>query len=334
MSGVEAEAERPRRDGGRLWRWLFGLAVLLAVGFIVLHRSEGYDLLVLAGRIRPRWLVLACAMQAATYLADAWVWARVLARSHERRPLPWLVRLSFAKFFVDQFVPTGGVTGTILVMRSLEKDGVSRGTSMAALVIRMSSYYLAYAAALAAAMWIADRAGHVPDVVFAVGLATVTAFVLLPTLLLWLLRVPHRAFPRWLERLLERRPFRKLRPELEAMRETSPTFVRDASLLSQATGLQLAIFVLDGASLWVLLLAVGVDASLWTAFAGFMLGFLAGSIGIPAGVGAFEAAAVGGLNLMGVPVAPALAGTLLFRGLSLWLPLLPGFVYARTESWR
>lgn len=334
MEAVEAEVDGPERRSGRLWRWLFGLVVLLAVGFVVLHRSEGWDLLVLAGRIQPRWLVIACALQGATYLADAWVWGRVLARADERRPLGWLVRLSFAKFFVDQFVPTGGVTGTLLVMRSLEKNGVSRGTSMASLVIRMSSYYLAYAGALAVGMWIADRAGHVPRVLFGIGAVTIAIFTLIPATLLWVLRVPGRAFPRWLERLVERRPLRKIRPQLEAMRAASPAFVRDAPLLAHSTGFQLAIFLLDAASLWVLLLALGVDASFSTAFAGFMLGFLAGSIGIPAGVGAFEAAAVAGLNLMGVPVAPALAATLLFRGLSLWLPLFPGFVYARNESWR
>ena len=333
MGGAEA-AVHPERRGSRAWRWLFGVAVLLAVGFVVVHRTEGYELVRLAGRIEPRWLALAFVLQSLTYLADAWVWARVLARAGEKRPLGWLTRLSFAKFFVDQFVPTGGVTGTILVMRSLERDGVSRGTSMAALVLRMSSYYIAYGLALAAGIWIADRAGHVPDVVFAIGVAMVGLFVALPASILWSLRAPGRSLPRLLDRALDRRPFHKLRPQLVAMREASPAFVRDGRLLAETTLLQGAVFLLDGATLWVLLLALGVDATVWEAFSGFMLGFLAGSVGIPAGIGAVEAATVGGLNLLGVPAAAALAATLLYRGLSLWLPLLPGFVYARKESWR
>lgn len=327
-------ADPESRGGRRPWRWLFGGAVLLALGFLVVNRSEGYELVLLAGRIEPRWLALACVFQALTYLADALVWARVLARGGERRPLTRLVRLSFAKFFVDQFLPTGGVTGTILVVRSLEKGGVTRGTAMAALVLRTCSYYLAYGLALAAAIWIADRAGQVSDPVFGLGVAMVGVFAAVPVTILWSLRVPGRGFPRWFERLLDRRLFRKLRPRLEAMRDASPAFVRDGPLLAHATVAQGVIFLLDGASLWVMLLALGVDTSFAAAFAGFMLGFLAGSVGIPAGLGAFEAATVGGLNVMGVPVAPALAATLLFRGLSLWLPLVPGFVYARQESWR
>lgn len=334
MGGAVAAADPGLRRGSRSWRWLFGVAVLLALGFVVVHRGEGYELLRLAGRIEPRWLALACVFQALTYLGDAWVWARVLARGDERRPLPWLVRLSFAKFFVDQFVPTGGVTGTILVVRSLERGGVSRGTSMAALVLRTCSYYLAYGIALAVAMGIADRAGHLPDALFALGVAMVALFAVVPATILWSLRMPGRRFPRWFDRILDRRLLRKLRPELEAMREASPAFVRDGTLLANATAAQVVIFLLDAATLWVMLLALGVHASFATALAGFMLGFLAGSVGIPAGLGAVEVATVGGLNLMGVPGAPALAATLLFRGLSLWLPLLPGFHYARKESWR
>jgi len=35
------------------------------------------------------------------------------------------------------------------------------------------------------------------------------------------------------------------------------------------------------------------------------------------------------LKIAGVPVAVALAATLLFRGLSFWLPMVPGLVFSR-----
>lgn len=51
----------------------------------------------------------------------------------------------------------------------------------------------------------------------------------------------------------------------------------------------------------------------------------------PGGLGTFEAASVVTLGLAGVPVATALAATLLFRGVSFWIPLVPGLVLARLE---
>jgi hypothetical protein len=94
-----------------------------------------------------------------------------------------------------------------------------------------------------------------------------------------------------------------------------------------------AIFVLDGATLWSGLRAVGVGASFPSVFAAYMLAALARTMGIvPGGLGTFEAVCVGGLRITGVPLGGALAATLLFRGLSFWLALAPGMVFARRAS--
>jgi Mg2+-importing ATPase len=47
---------------------------------------------------------------------------------------------------------------------------------------------------------------------------------------------------------------------------------------------------------------------------------------VPGGLGTFEAASVLTLKLVGVPTVVALAATLLFRGLSYWLPMVPGLI--------
>lgn len=68
-------------------------------------------------------------------------------------------------------------------------------------------------------------------------------------------------------------------------------------------------------------------------FAAFMLATLARAIGfIPVGLGTFEGVSVAMLHVLGVSVPAALAATLLFRGLSFWLPMIPGLLVARRES--
>ena len=52
---------------------------------------------------------------------------------------------------------------------------------------------------------------------------------------------------------------------------------------------------------------------------------------IPLSLGTFEATCVAVLDLLGIPVAPALTATLLFRGFTMWLPMLPGMWLARRE---
>jgi hypothetical protein len=48
-------------------------------------------------------------------------------------------------------------------------------------------------------------------------------------------------------------------------------------------------------------------------------------------LGTFEGAAVTMLHVLGVDVEAALAATLLLRGLTFWLPMIPGLWLARRE---
>jgi uncharacterized protein (TIRG00374 family) len=49
----------------------------------------------------------------------------------------------------------------------------------------------------------------------------------------------------------------------------------------------------------------------------------------PGGLGAVEAALTAGLNLVGIPFGPAVAGVLTFRLLTYWLPIVPGAIAYR-----
>lgn len=78
------------------------------------------------------------------------------------------------------------------------------------------------------------------------------------------------------------------------------------------------------------LLALRVQPSFATAFIAFIMASIAVTLGpIPFGLGSFEAVSIAMLRLLGVSFEAALSATLLFRGLALWLPLLPGLLLTR-----
>jgi Mg2+-importing ATPase len=65
-------------------------------------------------------------------------------------------------------------------------------------------------------------------------------------------------------------------------------------------------------------------------FASYMMSTVLRLIGfLPGGLGVFEAASVLTLRMLGVELSVSLSATLLFRGLSFWLPLGPGLWFAR-----
>src|SRR5690606_9512669 len=121
-----------------------------------------------------------------------------------------------------------------------------------------------------------------------------------------------------------------LQRPLAVLEQADSRLVRNPRLLLTATGLDLGIVLLDASTLWVLTLALGESPSWASVFAGFMLASVLRSVGVtPGGLGLFEAALITTLSWAGISVPVALSATLLFRGLSFWLPMLPGLLLAR-----
>ena len=92
----------------------------------------------------------------------------------------------------------------------------------------------------------------------------------------------------------------------------------------------MVVVLLDVATLDVLVRSVGATASVVDLFVSFMVSSLVRSMGfVPGGLGTFEAASVLTLKTSGLPLSTALATTMLFRGLTFWLPMLPGLWASR-----
>lgn len=277
---------------------------------------------------RPEWLAIAIVLQIGTYYADAVVWRTILARAGRPLPMRSFLGLELARQFVNQAIPSVGLSGTVLALRAFERRGVPRDATMAAAVIDLLAYYAAYMAALGGALAIVWLYGAliapiaVPSLVFVAIAAGINGLVLV------LVRL-GRAPPGWVRRLPP------LRPVVEALGAASLPLVRDTVLGALCFLLKLLVFALDAATLWALLRAIGSDQPAGAVFAAFMIASLARTIGIvPGGVGTFEAASIAILGLLGIPLAAGLTATLIFRALSFWLPLVPGMVIARHEARR
>ena len=325
MTKPQGKTGRKHKAGARWISWLVGLAILAAVAVFVVHRSEGQELAQLVARTRPAWLILGFLLQVGTYVADARLWQRIIARAGISRPLWSYMGLGLAKLFMDQVVPSGGVSGTLLVVRALDRRGIPRGTSMAAVVVALVSYYAAYVAALAVALGIVWAHGKLtlfialPAAIFAPVAAAIPAALVLMS--------RGRKLPQWIRRL----PI--VGSGFRALAEATPGIAHDGWLIARCMGLQAAIFLLDAGTLWIMLRALGLSVPPALVFASFVLSTLARTLGpVPGGLGIFEAASVATLKLAGVPIAAALAATLLFRGFSYWLPMAPGIVLARRET--
>lgn len=326
---------------GTGWRlalsWVSGLLILAAVVLVATRFTELEHFAALLQQAEPLWLLLAFVLQCLTYIFAAAVWHGALRHMGSHRRFWSIVPLGLAKLFTDQALPTGGIGGTLLVVMALERRGVASGLAMAALLIGMISFYVAYLSAVLAALAVL----YFHDILdlYMIGAAIIFVFVAtgIPLIVLALRRWsahsngPGKASPmaRWLNHVPG------VATLLEALAAAPARLLRDPRPFLQASLLQMMVFLLDAATLWVMLQAIGANAAPSAAFAAFMMASLAATIGpMPLGLGTFEAVSVATLHLQGQSVEAALTATLLLRGFTFWLPMLPGLLIARRELHR
>ena len=320
----------PAGGGGSGWRlfavWAFGFLALAALILVVLHIGEIQRFVELARSARPKWLLLALLAQVVTYVCAAAVWHRALKQVGHPRPLASLVPLGLAKLFTDQALPSGGVSGTVLVMRGLARRNIPARAAMAALLVGLVSFYSAYLAVVLLSfgvLWLHHQVN--PALLAGVALFAIVA-VAIPALVLWLRRWTNRPAPAWLTRLPG------VTALLDAVAQAPTAPLRSPRLLGETFVLQFSVFLLDALTLWLAFLALGAPADFWVVFVSFVMASVAATLGpMPLGLGTFEVGSVGMLSLLGVPVEAALTATLLLRGLTFWLPMLPGLWLARQE---
>lgn len=291
---------------------------------VVVHASDERELYHLARQSQPRWLLVALGLQAATYPFQGEVWQTVLRPAGARIGAAAMARLTFARLAIDHTVPAAGLGGTVLAAKALEQQGVARPVVMAGVVIDTASLYATYAFGLAAALVICVARYNAPAVIV-IGAIIFLGFAL--ALAIGFLSVAgHPAGP-FAHRLARLRP---LRVGLHMIEQADRRLSHSARLLARASVCQAAVVLLDVATMWALIAALGTRAAPAGVFASFMMSTLLRLAGaLPGGLGTFDAASVLTLRLMGVQLPVALSATLLFRGLAFWLPLAPGLWFAR-----
>jgi len=297
--------------------WLVGIALAVAITVVAFRFSEAKEIASLAQRAAPAWLWIAVALQLVTYVAQAEIWRSIGTTAHFPIPFVMLFRLSLAKLFLDQAIPSAGVSGTAAVAKHLERIGMSLPVVMTTTVLNISSYFLSYVLMLVPAVVLIpiDSLSH-RILAFGIGVFVIVSL----TIAIGITVLPGRKRVR-----LSKSRSRLLRALGQTLAQAQPELVRSPRLIAWTTFCQCAIVIFDAATIWTLLKAVGSTASPAGVFASFMISNVFRTLGVlPGGLGTFEASAVWTLQMAGASLPAAASATLLFRGLSFWLPMLPG----------
>lgn len=307
--------------------WMIGILLLVVLVTLVLDRG---DITLFAAAFMsadPLWLAAAFLLQSTTYACAAAIWASVLAKAGLREKTFDLLGLAIVELFANQALPTGGLSGSIMVMHGLLHRSVPGPIAATALLVATLSYYGAHLLIAISAFillwWYGDfsRAWLSMAILFALIIITVSGSLLL------MIRSHGRIFSKFTNGWSFAEQLYDVMPSIRR------DIVKDWRVLSKSFILQSTIFMLDVVTLWLTLRSIGVAISPVAAFISFVLASVIATLApLPLGLGSFEGACVALLHLLGVQVETALAATLIFRGLTFWLPMAPGIWLARREA--
>lgn len=324
---AETRSSEKGSEGGLLGNWRKWVLAILFIGAIVLaalHWGDVKQFAKLVTHAQPLWLLAALAAQIATYFSLSGEWALVLRAGKCARSLWSMLPLSIVKLFVDNVVPTSGMSGHVVLVDRLSAIGVKRPIAVAAVILSIVAYYASYAvAAICAAflLWLHNDLSAI--IAGGVGVFLCIAAAI-PAGTLWLQDRGLGAMPKFLRRNEHASDFFKL------VGEAPTELVHNRRLIAELTLLNGTVFVLDALTMLFCLFALGVTAPFGAVFAAFMVASIVMTLGpVPLGLGSFEGSSIAMLRLMGVPFEAALSATLLFRGFSLWLPLAGGMILSR-----
>ncbi|MBU8808803.1 lysylphosphatidylglycerol synthase transmembrane domain-containing protein [Mycolicibacterium goodii] len=261
------------------------------------------------------WALLGLMVSALTYVgAAAALWACADGLVSFRH----LSIMQIANTFAATTTPAG-VGGLALSTRFLQKGGLSTMRATAAVALQQSVQVIVHVILLiffsTMAGASADLSHFVPSatilyLIAGLALGLVGAFLAVPKLRRWLASA--------------------VRPKLEEVWDDLVKLAREPK--------RLVLIVLGAAgttlgaalALWASVEAFGGDTSFVTVTVVTMIGgTLASAAPTPGGVGAVEAALIGGLAAFGVPAAIGVPAVLLYRVLTCWLPVFVGWPVMR-----
>lgn len=280
----------------------------------------------------PRWLCIALLTQMLPYLALTRIYASLFGQQGYPQPLSLLGRVATVVLTINRVLPTMGVTSSVYLVTTLRRRGIPEARILVVHTLEIVSYTVAFAIVTTwgILVLIARGATAQVEILVPVMLAAAGGWFLLrllrrrglkPILLRWAFTgnrfigqiLPIRAF-----RITEERIERFINEVWHGARlaATRPDWFVRAVLW------QLASLGGDCLTIACALAALGAPAHPNTVIIAFAAATALAAISfLPGGAGSFEAAMVVVLVRRDVPFEAALAATLIFRGLTFWLPL-------------
>ena len=299
--------------GRRLLSALLWIALGAALAYFVVPELPALrDSLGALTNVEAVWLALAAALVGLRYVSATLTLQAAASQAIAFGPT-LLVQLSSS--FIGRLTPEG-IGWLVLNQRYLERAGLPRSSAATAIALKLIAGGVARLVIVASVAALVGASGvirvEVPSAPGFIAGALAVAAILAGAAI-----------------ALRRRSSRAVAPVVSAARDLAAV-VRQPRRAAVLFGNSAVLTISSGLALAASAVAVGVDVSLVSVMAVYLGGTAVASLSpTPGNIGAVEMALSAGLTAVGVPSAMAVAAVLVYRLLTFWLPIVPGFVAFR-----
>ncbi len=324
-------------------KFLVAIGLLIGVMFVIGRLAELQAIGETLQRGDLRYIALALFVELIWLLNTAASYRAIYRALGIREDLKQLTILSAAAFFINVVAPSAGIGGVAVFISESRRRGYSAARATLGSVVFVLFEYAGFLAVLALGLIVLIRRNNLQlSEIIASGIFVIIALVLAVLLYLGLRSAEDLGNAlSWMARLINRllAPVLK-RPYLSESRARE--FARDAAEglaelrhkpddLLLAMSLALSSKALLVSILFLTFLTFKIPFSPGTLIAGYSIAQLFTIVSpTPAGVGVVEGVMTLALNSLYVPLGAAAVITLLYRGITFWVPLLIGLLAFRT----
>lgn len=314
----------------RFLRWLFWAAIFGSVAFVAWsHRDALVRSITLVPQAHLPWLLLAIAGIGLLYLCRAIVYGIPLRLLDYTVPWTFLWQAAIIASAVTQLIPSGGASAYAFLAYALHRRGVPTGQASLIAIIDTLSYAFAAATLVLGALVYLGVGGGLPGKVLMLGFAPGVVVMGFGGGLYWLQRDRRRFIPLAV-RLAGRLGFLFGRDGVEALGRAfledyykgKEIIARRPRVFVRMVALQYLAVCADASALYLTFVSLGLWLDPVVVFLGFVVTLAAGAVvNAPAGGGSFEVVMTAFFAAQGVDTPRAIAGALLFRVVSFWIPV-------------
>lgn len=323
-------------------RWLYWLLIAVFIWFVASRFGEITELSATLAKGHFQWLLVAIALQILHYVVSSASYRSAFSTVGVESRVRDLFPLLFGAMFVNVVAPTGGASGAALFVDHAARRGQSPSRAAAGILLQLIVSLMAFTVILAAGMTYLGVTKHLET--YQLGAAGILVFTV--ALASGVLILAGR-YPDALKRLLAWVQYslnglvQKVRHVTlisdEWVEKQGADFIEAASAITtHPRGMIITLFmlilayVINIAGMYTLFLAFNQVVPIGSLVAGYTVGILFLIVSFtPQGIGVVEGIMPMVFSSLGVPNLPATLTVLAFRGLSLWLPLLIGFLLLR-----